>query len=89
MNRKFGIQNFRVFDDKGAQFKLAPITVLTGCNSSGKSSLIKAMMLFESFFKKIEKDYLNSDLGDLSSYPLVLNEGEHKLARFEKTLNKG
>ena len=28
-------------------------------------------------------------MGDLSSYPLVLNEGEQKLARFEKTVNKG
>ena len=88
MNNKFGIQNFRVFDDKGAQFKVAPITVLTGCNSSGKSSMIKAIMLFEDFFKRLKKDYVNKDLGDLSAYSLILNEGEHKLARFDNTLNK-
>ena len=88
MNRKFGIQNFRVFDDEGAQFKLAPITVLTGCNSSGKSSLIKAIMLFEDFFKRLKMDYKSDNLGDVFSYPLKLNEGEHKLAKFKSTLNK-
>ena len=87
MNRKLGIQNFRVFDDKGAQFKLAPITVLTGCNSSGKSSMIKAIMLFEDFFKRLKMDYKSGNLRDVLSYPLKLNEGEHKLAKFNNTLN--
>lgn len=87
MNRKLGIQNFRVFDDKGAQFKLAPITVLTGCNSSGKSSVIKAIMLFEDFFKRLKIDYKSGNLRDVLSYPLKLNEGEHKLAKFNYTLN--
>ena len=88
MNRKFGIQNFRVFDEEGAQFKLAPITVLTGCNSSGKSSLIKSLMLFEDFFKRLKTDYKSENLTDVLSYPLKLNEGEHKLAKFKNTLNK-
>lgn len=89
MNRKFGIQNFRVFDDEGAQFKLAPITVLTGCNSSGKSSVIKAMMLFKSFLKDFVGDYHNKNMKSIPSYTLELNQGEHKLARFDKSLNKG
>lgn len=88
MNRKLGIQNFRVFDDKGAQFKLAPITVLTGCNSSGKSSMIKAIMLFEKYLKKLSNDFFEKKLRDASLYTLELSEGEHSLARFDKTLNK-
>ena len=44
-NPIFSIKNFRSFGEDGADFELAPITVLTGCNSAGKSSLVKALML--------------------------------------------
>lgn len=39
----FGLENFRVFKDY-TWFDFAPITILTGPNSSGKSSLIKALL---------------------------------------------
>ena len=45
MNPIFSLKNFRSFGQDGADFELAPITVLTGCNSAGKSSLVKALML--------------------------------------------
>lgn len=41
---KFTINNFRIFD-KPHTFELAPITILTGPNNSGKSSLVKALLL--------------------------------------------
>lgn len=42
----FGIKNFRVFDEtKGFFEDLASINLLTGTNSSGKSSLIKALQM--------------------------------------------
>lgn len=41
---KFTINNFRIFD-KPYTFELAPITILTGPNNSGKSSLVKALNL--------------------------------------------
>ena len=41
-------ENFRVFKDK-SDFELAPITILTGTNSSGKSSIIKGMKLMHCF----------------------------------------
>lgn len=44
-NPIFSLKNFRSFGEEGADFELAPITVLTGCNSAGKSSLVKAMLL--------------------------------------------
>lgn len=44
-NPIFTLKNFRSFGEEGADFELAPITVLTGCNSAGKSSLVKALML--------------------------------------------
>ncbi len=88
MNRKFGIQNFRVFDDKGAQFKLAPITVLTGCNSSGKSTVIKSIMLFEKYLKELSNDFFEKKMRHVSFYPLELSQGRHNLGRFDKTLNR-
>lgn len=47
-NPIFSLKNFRSFGEDGADFELAPITVLTGCNSAGKSSLVKALMLLSS-----------------------------------------
>jgi len=44
-NPIFSLRNFRSFGENGANFELAPITVLTGCNSAGKSTLVKALML--------------------------------------------
>jgi predicted ATPase len=43
-NLKFSINNFRVFG-KQNNFELAPITILTGPNNSGKSSLVKSLKL--------------------------------------------
>jgi AAA15 family ATPase/GTPase len=37
------IDNFRVFKEK-TEFEFAPITILTGTNSSGKSSLVDALI---------------------------------------------
>lgn len=54
MNPIFSLKNFRSFGEEGADFELAPITVLTGCNSAGKSSLVKALMLMarQEFYKE-------------------------------------
>ena len=41
-----GIENFRVFD-KMTTFKLAPITLLTGANNTGKSSFLKILKLLK------------------------------------------
>jgi AAA15 family ATPase/GTPase len=43
-NPKFTINNFRNFK-KPNKFEIAPITILTGPNNSGKSSLVKAISL--------------------------------------------
>lgn len=46
----FGVGNFKVFNEL-TDFELAPLTILTGKNNSGKSSLIKALMLFKKNLK--------------------------------------
>lgn len=78
---KFGINNFRVFDKEGSTFDVKPITLLTGANSSGKSSMTKALLLLEDFLsqyaekKQIGQCVLNfsSDRFRLGNYSNVLN----------------
>lgn len=83
--KEFGLENFRVFKDK-TSFELAPITLLTGANSSGKSSVIKAMKLMQNFHKNncYEKDYKSPELDfredDSHAY-------HHQLGDFEFVIN--
>lgn len=88
MNNKFKLQNFRVFDAKGAEFEIAPITILTGCNSSGKSSTIKSLMLLKQYFSTLKEDYSNGRPIKISDHELLFNKGKHNLGTFEKTLSK-
>jgi len=44
-----GLENFRVFENM-TEFEFAPITILTGANNSGKSSVIKALLLLKDSF---------------------------------------
>jgi len=45
---KFGIKNFRIFDDEnGFLEELSSINLLTGPNNSGKSSIIKALQMIK------------------------------------------
>jgi len=53
-----GIENFRVFD-KMTTFDLAPITLLTGANNTGKSSFLKILKLLrdnqaKGYFQKLD-----------------------------------
>jgi predicted ATPase len=46
MLKTFGITNFKVFGEK-QKFELAPITLIYGPNSGGKSSIIQALLLLK------------------------------------------
>lgn len=45
MLKKFDFQNYKAFDQGSIELK--PITILLGANSSGKSSLLQLLLLFE------------------------------------------
>ncbi len=86
MNTKLTLKNFRVFDNKqGGTFNLAPITILTGCNSSGKSSVVKALMLLKDFFQELSTNKITdcklnfgNTLAKLGRYDLALNNNSRK-----------
>ncbi|WP_304236412.1 AAA family ATPase [Jiulongibacter sediminis] len=52
----FGVENFRVFKEK-TDFNFKPITLLIGANSTGKSSLNKALFLFKDTFKSAKLNF--------------------------------
>lgn len=89
MNTNYRIKNFRVFGEDGAEARIAPFTILTGCNSSGKSSIAKSILLLDTYMQKIKsassshKDVfaLGDYTMDFDSYPLNL------LGRFDKVVN--
>lgn len=56
MKYQYKVKNFRVFDEDGVKLDMAPITILTGCNSSGKSSFVKSMLLVNSVLKELSRD---------------------------------
>lgn len=74
-----GLENFRLFKNK-TSFDLAPITILTGINNSGKSSLIKAFLLMKSSLEKTktleELDFSGSG-HNLNDFKNTLNYNSH------------
>ena len=87
MNTTYTIKNFRVFDEQGATFEMAPITILTGCNSSGKSSVTKSLMLLNDIFSRINREYKAGMPCFLENYALRLNSGQHQLGSFASIVN--
>ena len=83
MNTTLGIKNFRIFDDKGAVVNLRPLTILTGCNSSGKSSIVKSLILLNEFLLGVRTMNPNEEPRlEFNKKPLSL------LGNFDSILNK-
>jgi hypothetical protein len=90
MKTALNIKNFRVFDENGVTFELNPITILTGSNSSGKSSVVKAIFLLNSFLAQIKKAVENGDTIELDKYKLDFTTYPNTLlGRFDKVVHEG
>ena len=83
MENSFTIKNFRVFDEKGTTFNFKPITLLTGTNSSGKSSLTKAVVLMHDFLSSCSDSKF-----ELLSCPLDFAQSNLKLGGFKTEKNR-
>lgn len=89
MNTKLTIKNFRVFDENGESFDLKPITILTGCNSSGKSSVVKALSLLCGYISLLKEDKANDKKVSLSSHDLDFSEKPNNLlGKLSKVVNR-
>ena len=90
MNTEFTIKNFRVFDENGATIQLKPLTILTGCNSSGKSSIARATLLLNSFLSQIKKDLDKGESIDLRNYMIDFTTYPNNLfGTFDNVIHEG
>ena len=74
---KFIINNFRLFDGN-FDFETPPVTILTGKNNSGKSSFIKALLLFDDYISSSNQLFIDFTGNKLS---------KHKINSFENAKN--
>lgn len=83
----FGLENFRVFKDH-TYFDFAPITVLTGPNNSGKSSLNKALLLLKDSIDSVgqkagQLDFRKSEtIHQLGGYERIISDEKKNILRF-------
>ena len=90
MNTKYTIKNFRVFDEKGATVDIKPITILTGCNNSGKSSIVKSMVLLDSIVGDIHRDYAEGKKIYSGKYKLdFTTKKTSSLGNFNRVIHNG
>lgn len=84
------LQNFRIFKNQTIDFK--PITFLTGTNSSGKSSVFKALLLLQDNIDKNKLSMLDfsANTHALGAFSLIKNKFEphNNLVKFEIEANK-
>ncbi len=74
---KFTINNFRLFDSE-LEFETPPITILTGKNNSGKSSFVKALLLFDDYISSSNQLFIDFTGNKLS---------KHKINSFDNAKN--
>jgi predicted ATP-dependent endonuclease of OLD family len=78
-----GLKNFRVFKYY-QEFEFRPLTILTGPNNSGKSSLIKFLLLIKenlNFFNSVLKQ------GKIEESRISFSSSIHKLSGFNSIIN--
>lgn len=85
--KTFAVKNFRIFD-KETKIEFSPVTILTGANSSGKSSYVKAMVLFSRWMEQISNEYHRIGKVNLLRHPLNFSDTDLKFKGFSSVLNR-
>ena len=93
MIQSIHIQNFKIIKNQTFYFK--PLTILIGANSSGKSSVIQAILLYSHYTARREQDYKADslkryidNLGDTKSLVSKKANNEQKVL-IRPTINQG
>ncbi len=86
MKFDYTIKNFRAFDSQGATFTISPITILTGTNSSGKSSMVKSLRLLNTFLRGLKED-ANRGMCHPGRRPLDFSNSELQLGSLSSNCN--
>ena len=81
--KTFKASNFRLFGKDGVEVDFKPITSLTGANSSGKSSFVKAMVLVKNYIEAVRKEGLDYP----ASVQLDFTDPSLKLSGYKEALN--
>lgn len=84
---KYIVKNFRVFDQSGTTFEMAPITMLTGCNSSGKSSLVKSMLLLSNYYQSLKSELSVTGKCFLETHPIGITQSQLQLGRIDNVIH--
>lgn len=88
MITSYSISNFRIFNEEGVKINLTPITILTGCNSSGKSSIVKSLLLIEDLIRQGKRDLLENNRFQPWEYHMDFHKSDLKLGSFDSSLHR-
>ena len=75
MLKSISLENYKCFKEK-TDIEIAPLTVLCGVNSSGKSSILKSLLMLKQTAESKLTDpslLLSGDLVDCGSFDSVIN----------------
>ena len=88
MLRDILVENFKSI---GSQtFNLPPLTILTGLNSTGKSSIIQSILLLSKYYSLPAKDSLNQHVKSFLEFRVARNKYKNaKNIKIEATSDKG
>ena len=82
MINKIGVENFRVFKNY-TEFELRPLTLLTGPNNAGKSSLTKLLLLLNNGFQQLNFKKGKHNLEDFDKILNWENDSQELLIKID------
>ena len=86
--KSFKVSNFRLFDEKGTEVHFRPVTILTGPNSSGKSSFVKAIRGYADYCNSVLNEFRRDGSFNPAKEVLDLYRPELKIKGFSSVKNK-
>jgi predicted ATPase len=90
MLKSISLENYKCFKDK-TDINVAPLTVLCGVNSSGKSSILKSLLVLKQSATGNNKNFsisLSGDLVDSGNFNNVIYDGEDSASKTFKIINE-